>query len=50
MGAAAIILAVSSPDHRSTWFSHDELAGVKCMRTRGWLASHCWITGVLCVA
>ena len=40
---------MSSPNQRSTWFSHDELVGVKCRWNRGWAASQAPIAGVLWV-
>jgi len=41
---------VSSANHRSTRFSHDELVGVKCGWNLGCFTSHWWIAGVLWVA
>ena len=41
---------VSSANHRSTRFIHDELVGVKCRWNRGWRSSHFFTSAVLCVA
>ena len=48
--AAADLASVSSPNQRSTRFSHEDLVGVKCRWNRGWAASQSRITGVLWVA
>jgi hypothetical protein len=45
-----ISLSVSRPNHRSTWFIHDEPVGVKWTQKRGWRASQVLISGVLWVA
>ena len=37
--AAADLVVGEEPNQRSTWFSHDELIGVKCRWNRGWAAS-----------
>ena len=41
---------VSSANHRSTRFSHDELVGVKCNWKRGCFSSQSLMAGVLWVA
>ena len=41
--------SVRSPNQRSTWFSQEELVGVKCRWNRGWAASQALIAGVLWV-
>lgn len=42
-------LVVSSPNHRWTRLSQDELVGVKCSTNRGWASSQRLNAGVLCV-
>ena len=42
--------SVSSAKKRSTWFSHDELVGVRCTCQRGRLTSQSRTSLVLCVA
>jgi hypothetical protein len=49
-GAAADRLAVMMPKKISTMFSHEQLVGVKCRVTRGFLSSQARMLGCLWAA